>query len=990
MQASPIPENEAARLAALKSLKLLDTDEDPAFERITSLARELFDIDIAAVSLIDHHRQWFKSIQGADLCQTGRDVSFCGHAIHEDASMIVEDALADPRFDDNPLVTDDPGIRFYAGVPLRPLEGQPIGVLCLMHGEPRRFSDRDQRLLETLAAQAEDVIHHHLDRLTLAAQKAQSERSLARYSAILSEAAAGIIRIDHRGIVQSVNPAALELFGYTEDELLGENVKRIMPARDATHHDEYIDSYLAGRPPTIINKGRAVKGLHRSGQEIPIQLAVSRVDVPGQPHPEFIGILTDLSDLKEAQRRQQEERALLRSVIEASADPIFAKDGDGNYVLVNQAAANNLGMEADESGAIEPGPQVDPDTRAAAIRLDREVMASGRPDHLMLSTRDGTVYNLKKSPVTDAEGRTTGIANVAHDVTNILQATRKIEAQQRLLSVLHRGLTDYQTLMSADQLWQFLHDALLDLTDSDYALIGEVVDPEQEPALKIHAITDLSWDDDSRALMAQLRSGDMLLENPDTLLGRVFAGHEVVMTNDLQAGPGATGFPEGHPSLRNYLGVPIEDQGKVIGMFAIANCRQALTDELVEWLEPFTATCALLINLYRQMAERERFLQELETARDEQARASRAKTEFLSAMSHELRTPLNSVIGFSQLLLNSRKHPLPERQRKQVKQIAHSGQHLLTLINEVLDLARIESGGMAFSIEPVSLDDAVRESMETVSSIAETNGITMEPIAGQCGQTVLADYTRLKQVLINLLSNAVKYNRPAGRISIRCGAGDGGRTRITVSDTGPGIPPGRQTELFQPFNRLGAENSSIEGSGVGLALTRQMVEEMNGHIGLDSTLGEGSAFWVELPLADGASAPAGDPEWKTGTDDASSEQRPRVLYVDDNPTSQRLMADIFEDLEELELRVAHDAELGLEMARTEQPGLVLVDIHLPGMDGQAFVDALRADAATRDIPAIGLSADIRQTGNAGFDDHLTKPIDIDSLLRVLDDHVGTA
>lgn len=868
----PLPEGEARRLEFLRSTRLVGSAPDPAFDRLVVLVADVFEVPVAAISLVDAERVWVKAAVGGVAPETARSASFCARAVCGDGLLEVADAAADPRFADNPLVCGAPGIRFYAGVPLRPVDGLALGTLCILDSVPRKLTAREAARLERFACQAEVLIRHHLDRLEASREHDALLRTIARKHALLNRAAVGIIRITSKGIIEQVNPFAQQILGYAEAELLGQNVRMIMPRHWAEHHDGYLDSYLQGRPPSVIGVGREVQALHKSGRAIPVHLAVSEVVIPGQEGVEFIGILSDLTELHHARGREQ--------------------------------------------------------------------------------------------------------------------------AQHRLLQVLHRGMTDFAALMSSDQLWMFLKQALRTLTESDYALIGEVVPVDGRPGLKIHAITDLSWNDDSRRLMERLSSGDMMLTNPDSMLGRVFAGGEVVMTNDLGQETRRTGFPHGHPPLHNYLGVPIHDQGQVIGMYAIANSRHAVDAELLAWLEPFTATCALLINLYRRINEQARFTRELEIAHAEQAQASRAKTEFLSSMSHELRTPMNSIIGFSQLLLSNRRQPLPERQAGQVEQILKSGQHLLTLINDILDLACIEAGRLAFSIEPVEIAAVIEESVATVSALAGERQIEIRlppPAAGR--PRVMADFTRSKQVLLNFLSNAIKYNRDSGRVELAWGPGDEGHLRIEVRDNGIGIPTERLGELFQPFNRIGAEHSVIEGAGVGLALTKQLVEKMSGRVGVVSTQGLGSCFWFELPLATDeppSSEPAPPP---APLDSGNARPRLRVLYVEDNPANQRLMNDIFEDFDACTLRCAHEAALGIELARAEHPALILMDINLPGMDGYAALALLKADPTTRAIPVVALSAnampaDVERGLAAGFADYLTKPLDLGRLHAVLAQHLG--
>ncbi len=873
MPSFPVPADEAARLRALHAIGLLDSPPDPAFEDLIELVRSVLGVSVAAISLVDADRMWLKVAVGVEVGEVSRAGAPCAYALCHDGPMVVGDVAADPRFAAHPLVCGAAGFRFYAGVALRPVDGLAVGTLCVADSAPGTLSAEARKRLIRLARQAEALIRHHQAEREAQREHEALQRTIARKQAVLNRAAVGIIRITSRGIVEQVNPFAQQILGYTAEELLGRNVRVIMPSRWADHHDEYLASYLKGRPPSVIGIGREVQALHKSGRTIPVHLAVSEVTIPGQEEVEFIGILSDLSELYRAREREQ--------------------------------------------------------------------------------------------------------------------------AQHSLLHVLHRGMTDFATLMSSDQLWSFLKDALCDLTGSDYALIGEVVPVEGKPGLKIHAITDLSWNEDSRRLMERLRSGDMVLTNPDSMLGRVFAGGEVVMTNDVAAETLRTGFPHGHPALHNYLGVPIVDQGQVIGMYAISNSRNKVDEELLAWLEPFTATCALLINLYRRINEQARFTRELEIAHAEQAQASRAKTEFLSSMSHELRTPMNSIIGFSQLLLNNRRQPLPERQAGQVEQILKSGQHLLTLINDILDLARIEAGRLVFSIEPVEIASVIEESVASVSALAEARGIDVRLRAPQVGrQRVLADFTRTKQVLINFLSNAIKYNREGGRVELSWASAEADALRVEVRDTGFGIPAERIGELFQPFNRIGAEHSGVEGAGVGLALTKQLVEQMSGRVGVSSTRGEGSCFWFELPLeaGDGPAPVAGAVDAPLVPTDVSA-SRLRVLYVEDNPANQRLMTDIFEDFACAQLSCAHEAALGIELARAEQPALILMDINLPGMDGYAALTALKADAATRRIPVLALSAnalpaDVERGLAAGFADYLTKPLDFTRLYAVLEHHLG--
>jgi signal transduction histidine kinase/ActR/RegA family two-component response regulator len=377
------------------------------------------------------------------------------------------------------------------------------------------------------------------------------------------------------------------------------------------------------------------------------------------------------------------------------------------------------------------------------------------------------------------------------------------------------------------------------------------------------------------------------------------------------------------------------------------------------------------------------------------ASANRAKSDFLSGMSHELRTPMNSILGFAQLLETEPVTPLTERQQLFVKQIIKAGKHLLSLINQVLDLAKIEAGKLPISLEVVRVANVVDEALHMVQHLAEQ--MSVQPVNTRVGNLyVVADYGRLKQVILNLLSNAVKYNLPNGSISIQA-SDHGGVVKISVSDTGVGIEEEKQKELFQPFSRLGYEAGEIEGSGIGLALSKRLVESMSGKIGVESKKGQGSTFWITLPAAPPApdsgefSAASIDlPEGPQPDKRLSRRPRKRVLYVEDNPSNVFLMEEVVNRLPEVQLISAHTGELGIALAKQERPDLVIMDINLPGIDGLEALSVLRHDPLTAAIPVMALTAnalasDIERGLAAGFDAYETKPIQITAFTQVLRD-----
>ncbi|MEQ1659605.1 MAG: ATP-binding protein, partial [Hylemonella sp.] len=370
-----------------------------------------------------------------------------------------------------------------------------------------------------------------------------------------------------------------------------------------------------------------------------------------------------------------------------------------------------------------------------------------------------------------------------------------------------------------------------------------------------------------------------------------------------------------------------------------------------------------------------------------------ATSEVLSRMSHELRTPLNAILGFAQLLQLPDDHPLSAQQAGNVREIHHAGELLLGLVNEVLDLARIESGRLEISLGPVALCAEIERCAAQIEPAARARGI-QPTLQLQAPCTVLADPQRLRQVLLNLLSNAVKYNRECGRIEVECAPAAQQRVRVSVRDSGPGLSVEQQARLFRPFERLESAYEGIEGAGIGLALAKQLVEGMQGRIGVDSVPGEGSCFWFELPLAtvaapDDTSAPAAD---VTASPPGGKRT---VLYVEDSPANLRLVQKILSKRADIELLVANNAEDGLVLAGRVRPALILLDLNLPGMDGFEALQRLRADPATRAIPVIAVSAnamkrDIERGRAAGFQDYLVKPINVRDLFATIDTHLTSS
>ena len=450
-------------------------------------------------------------------------------------------------------------------------------------------------------------------------------------------------------------------------------------------------------------------------------------------------------------------------------------------------------------------------------------------------------------------------------------------------------------------------------------------------------------------------------------------------------------YPEDRPKTEE-AGKQLRATGKITD-FVNRYVRKDGTLVDVLWSANWSPKDKIIFCVAHDVTDRARIEKALREAKEEADRANHAKSDFLSRMSHELRTPLNSILGFGQLL--DRQSPT-ERQRPRIRYILSAGRHLLNLINEVLDISRIEAGNLQLSLEPVCVEEAIGEALDLMRPLAADRAIGVSPPTSLDTATyVLADRQRLKQVLLNLLSNAVKYTSRRGSVTVSFSSSDNGSMRILVRDTGAGIPVEKLARLFTPFDRLGAEQSTVEGTGLGLALCQRLVQAMQGTIGVNSTLGNGSTFWLELPQAKSPLQTLPVPRSSSVPEQAADEEARRILYIEDNFSNVTLVEQMLAERPALELMTAMQGRVGLELARKHAPDLILLDLHLPDMPGWQVLAQLKSDNATRDVPVVVISADatspqIKRLLSAGARAYLTKPVDIAEFFRVVDEAIFPA
>ncbi len=1101
MLTPPLPANEPQRLQALADAGLLDTLPEERFDRLTRLAQRCLDVPVALVSLVDENRQWFKSRQGLDACETGRDVSFCGHAIAQDDAdmLVVPDATLDARFADNPLVAGPPHVVFYAGAVLRDAQGYALGTLCVIDHRPRQLDEGQRRTLRELADCVQDEIRHQL------ARAAQSElRQARRMAEVIARAQSQFIReADRRkafdGLLADILALTESEYGFIGEVLHGAdgepylktfaitniawnddtrafyeanapqgmeftNLKTLFGAalksgQPVIANDPYHDPRRGGLPEghPALNAFLGVPVYH--GGEMVAMFGIS--NRPGGYDQALIGFLqplmATLGQLVGAvrlQARQQESERRLRGLFELSPLGIALNDhATGAFVDVNDALLRPTGYSREAFMALSYW-DLTPREYEAQEALQLESMEkTGRygPYEKEYIRKDGSRYPvlLNGMVVHDPSGRKM-IWSIVENISERKAAERSLrESEQRFRDAAQQlrlateaaqlGVWDLN-LVSGRLEWDAGMFRIYAMAERDFGHAVEDWSRCLLPQCRDRATADFerglahpesSYESEFSILRADgqirhIRAIAQALADPQGRVERMIGINEDITERKLAETALADQATHTQTILDHMVdGIITIDRHGIIQTFNPAaerifgyGAEEAIGHNVSllmpsphreahdGYLRHYQATgVARIIGIGRELEGRRKdgalFPMELAISevtrqgqplyvgmvRDitERRRMERMKSEFVSTVSHELRTPLTSIAGSLSLLAGGALGELPDKARQLIG-IAHKNSLRLTyLINDLLDIEKIQAGRLHFDWKMQPILPLVQQAIDVNRPYGAERRIELL-LTGDTRATehveVRVDGQRLQQVLANLLSNAIKFSPVGGKVELGLKT-DLDKVRVTVTDHGPGIAPEFRSRIFQKFSQADASDTrQLGGTGLGLAISRELIERMGGRIGFDSVYGLGATFWFELPLF-AESQPFGDSGWP-------NMNQPRVLVVEDEPDVAQVLGTL---LTRAGFRV-NVARTGAEALRSLQHktfDAVSLDLRLPDISGLEVLRRIRLDPATVALPIVVVSAAMEEgrlaiNGDFSDIDWLAKPVDEAQLLSSLMRH----
>lgn len=933
MHSERLPD-EPRRFASLQALGIIDTAPEESFDELVACAAQLTGCPIAAICLIDERRQWFKAVVGMAPVELPREQTFCAHTILGTDVMEVPDARLDPRFASHPGVTGEPHVRLYAGMPLC-VEGVMVGSLFVIDVVPRSLEPAQRDALRRLAKVALGLMRG-LERLTSLEQERARLLDFARASGDW------MWETDEHLRYTWVSGAFEAVTGMPPVSLIGQTIA------DSPLLDPLGEPLAGGQTfHDLLRARRHVTRVLTDKVTTHGVLQISRSAVPAYDAQGrfcgYRGTARDVSARVAGERGAHAQAELLRKLSSQVPGVIFQfrllPDHTVHYLYASDACREMFGADPPHEG--DGGDRevvcrsVHPDDQAGFMRSLVEAARSLTPWNREYRTlRDGKVrwLEIRALPEPHPAG---GV--LWHGFTADVTARKEIEL----------------ALRTGERRWSMAARA---------AGIGIAQFDRPSDRISLDAIACANHG--LPPLRAELTMAEWLQHfHPGDRSGARHALEQAMARRGTLEARYRMALPDGSTrTLEIHAHCTLDDGGQVNGM--LGTCRDVT-----------------------QQVAHEQLRRDKETAE----RASRAKSEFLSRVSHELRTPLNGILGFAQLMALDQVHPLTPDQGRRLDSVLHAGRHLLELINDVLDLARIEQGDVTLQRAPVDLMASVAACIALIQPLADKANVrvAMPPPSPHWS---VADVRAVEQVLINLLSNAIKYNRPGGQVRVVL-RHETGWVHLSVSDEGQGLTPEQQAHLFEPFNRLGAEQRRVEGTGLGLVIARALAHAMGGQLRLLSAPGLGSTFTLSLPAGRPPEAVEPKVEAPALPPARPSPRSRNVLYIEDEPLNQLLMQEVFRSQPHWTLHVAGDGATGLAHLSAARPDLVLIDMNLPDMNGLELIRRVREAPATGDLHCIALSADAMQPQieaalAAGYNAYWTKPVHVPNVLNGLAEILG--
>ncbi|MEM1331415.1 MAG: PAS domain S-box protein [Planctomycetota bacterium] len=1082
MPAAPLPPDEHARQRAVRSYSILNGQRDDWTDELVRSASLMTGCPIALVTILDEEQQWFKGCIGLGVNGTPREQAFCGYTILGAAPLVVEDAAADPRFDDNPLVTGDPGIRFYAGVPIVDEDGYALGSLCVIDRAPRSISPDQLEGLQSLAS----LVSRHI-------------ASAHRHDAIMGSALDAIVTIDDKSRVIEFNKPASDIFGYTSDEAVGQPLAElIIPPGLREAHAAGMRHYLETGEGPVLRKRIEINAIRKGGEEFPVELAISPWKLGGQQC--FTAFIRDITEAHELNA----ELRVTRFTMEHAVDGIMWVAQDAGFLYGNRAACENLGYSPDEIRQLRVFdidvmlPEGQWPAHWAELRERKSLLLESKHRR-----RDGSVFPVEiscnyiehegqefncvivrdmtervaaQAALRESENRFRDIAQAAGEAIwetdadgrytyaseqitsllgrppgDIVGTTLKDwlvdEDANRAAGVLLRAAEDHAPFRNVELRYRSadgdvrwlrlsgrpLHSeqgALtgfrglsLDVTDFKEsgirrrrhtelqgivrAVVSMFIDPTQFDDAILKLLSEISefyeadgayaafYEDDGWRINRGWRryrdeASDAPPETPPTLPpSPTELLRDQIVFRDMESGRRTT----------SHIGIPVFVDGAADGYIGFDGCRRspAKLEDKQALLLSLAESMGHAIELERRRAALVDSAQKLEEALARANEANAAKSAFLAHMSHELRTPLTAVLGFARMLREGKQDA--NQSQELLSKIDSNGQSLLSIINDILDLSKVEAGAVEARREPTRVLDCVRQAADSASGAAIDKGLSFTiRVESSVPETILTDSMRLIQILTNLLGNAVKYTH-AGSVTLRISASDDG-IRFDVEDTGPGIDPEIQKRVFDAFDR-GIARGDGGGTGLGLAIATRLVDLLGGNLSLTSVLGEGSIFSVRLDLDD-VTGPLLAPgivslddlrsEPSRGPGDDAPLKGVRILLAEDSEHVQEVVAYFLRERGAF-VHVCGNGREAVDRLTADPEGidLVLMDMQMPVLDGYNATRELRAQGLRIPIVALtahGMQHERDQCLAAGCDDYISKPVEPDYLASVCGRLVG--